>query len=68
MDDPLSQIDAYIDIDKAKEYPNPPEDVKTPETPEEPQLSKKEQRLLNYKEKVKQEREKQEKLWKYNKR
>ena len=64
MDDPLSQIDAYIDIDKAKEYPNPPEDVKTPETPEEPQLSDDEKRKLAYKERMKKEFERQKKLWK----
>lgn len=65
MDDPLLQIDAYIDIDIAKESPteNPPEATKPPE---EPQLSDHEKKLKAYNERMKREREKKENKWKFN--
>ena len=63
---PLTELDAYIDVEMAKQ--NPEEQPPTEEPPEEPQISDDDKRKLAYKERMKKELERQKKLWKHNKR
>jgi hypothetical protein len=50
--DPFTELDAYMDIDKAKEVQEPqPQEQPPPPPTDEPQLTNKERRLLAYKEK-----------------
>jgi hypothetical protein len=60
IEDPFTQLDAYIDIEKAKEIPEKPIEEPKPAEEPGPQLSDKERRLQAY-------RERMARLSKYNK-
>ena len=64
--DPFTELDAYIDIENAKRYHE--KSPQTPQEPQEPQMTEKELKKYLYNEKMKKERERHEKLRKYNKR
>jgi hypothetical protein len=69
--DPYKELDAFMDVDKLREIPNdPPEDPiddKSQISPEAPQLSDHDRRVLIYKQRMEKDRQNKENKWKFKK-